>query len=43
MHHVMYVCETWPFILGKEHSLRVFENRVPMKIFQPKKKRVKGE
>jgi hypothetical protein len=34
---VLYGCETWPLTLGKEHRLRVFENRVLRKIFGPKR------
>jgi hypothetical protein len=33
---VLYGCETWVFILRKEHGLRVFENRVHRKILGPK-------
>jgi hypothetical protein len=33
---VLYVCETWSLILGEEHRLRIFENRVLRKIFGPK-------
>jgi hypothetical protein len=32
---VLYGCETWSLTLGKEHRLRVFENRV-LRIFGPK-------
>jgi hypothetical protein len=34
---VLYGCETWSLILGEEHRLRVFENRVLRKIFGPKR------
>jgi hypothetical protein len=34
---VLYGCETWSLNLGKEHRLRVFENRV-LRIFGPKRK-----
>jgi hypothetical protein len=34
---VLYGCETWSLALGKEHRLRVFENRVLRKIFGPKR------
>jgi hypothetical protein len=34
---VLYECETWSLTLGKEHRLRVFENRVLRKIFGPKR------
>jgi hypothetical protein len=32
---VLYGCETWSLTLREEHRLRVFENRVPRKIFGP--------
>jgi hypothetical protein len=34
---MLYGCETWSLTLGEEHRLRVFENRVLMKIFGPKR------
>jgi hypothetical protein len=34
---VLYGCETWSLILGEEHRLRVFENRVLRKIIEPKR------
>jgi hypothetical protein len=34
---MLYGCETLSLTLGKEHRLRVFENRVLMKIFGPKR------
>jgi hypothetical protein len=34
---VSYGCETWSLILGEEHSLRVYENRVLRRIFEPKR------
>jgi hypothetical protein len=34
---VLYGCKTWSLILGEEHRLRVFENRVLGKIFGPKR------
>jgi hypothetical protein len=34
---VLYGCETWCLILGEEHRLRVFENRVLRSIFGPKR------
>jgi hypothetical protein len=40
---VLYGCETWSLILGVEHGLRVFENRVLRKILGPKRKMVHGE
>jgi hypothetical protein len=33
---VLYGCETWSLTLREEHKLRVFENRVPRRIFGPK-------
>jgi hypothetical protein len=32
---VLCGCETWSFMLREEHRLRVFENRVPRRIFGP--------
>jgi hypothetical protein len=40
---VLYGCETWSLTLREEHRLRVFENRVPGRIFGPKKYEVTGE
>jgi hypothetical protein len=40
---VLYGCETWSLILREEHRLRVFENRVPRRIFGPKRDEVTGE
>jgi hypothetical protein len=34
---VLYGYETWSLTLRKEHSLRVFENRVLRRIFGPKR------
>jgi hypothetical protein len=34
---VLYGCETWSLTMGEEHRLRVFENKVLMKIFGPKR------
>jgi hypothetical protein len=39
----MYGCETWSLTLRKEHRLRVFENRVLRRIFEPKRDEVTGE
>jgi hypothetical protein len=39
---VLYGCETWFLILRKEHRLRVFENRVLRRVFQPKRDEVTG-
>jgi hypothetical protein len=30
---VLYGCETWSLAVREEHKLRVFENRVPRRIF----------
>jgi hypothetical protein len=40
---VLYGCETWSLTLRKEHTLRVFENRVVRRIFGPKRDEVMGE
>jgi hypothetical protein len=40
---VLYGCETWSLTLGKEHRLRVFENRVLRTIFGPKRDEIKGD
>jgi hypothetical protein len=40
---VLYGCETWSLILREECRLRVFENRVPRKLFEPKRDEVTGE
>ena len=32
----LYGCKTWYLILREEHGLRVFDNLVMIKIFQPK-------
>jgi hypothetical protein len=39
---VLYGCEAWSVILREEHRLRVFENRVLRKIFEPKTDEVTG-
>jgi hypothetical protein len=39
---VVYGCETWSLILREEHRLRVFENRVLIGIFGPKREEVVG-
>jgi hypothetical protein len=39
---VLYGCDTWSLTLREEHSLRVFENRVLRKIFEPKREEVTG-
>jgi hypothetical protein len=40
---VLYTCKTWSLTLREEYRLRVFENRVLMKIFGPKRDEVKGK
>jgi hypothetical protein len=39
---VLYRCETWSLTLKEEHRLKVFENRVPRRIFGPKMGEVTG-
>jgi hypothetical protein len=39
---IFYGCETWPLTLREEHRLRVFENKVPRRIFGPKRDEVMG-
>jgi hypothetical protein len=39
---VLYGCEIWSLTLREEHKLRVFENRVLMRIFGPKRDGVMG-
>jgi hypothetical protein len=39
---VPYGCETWSLALREEHGLRVFENRVLRRIFEPKRDEVTG-
>jgi hypothetical protein len=36
----LYGCETWSLTLREEHRLRVFENRVLRRIFEPKRDEV---
>ena len=40
---VLYGCETWSLTLREERRLRVFENRVLMRVFGPKRDEVTGE
>jgi hypothetical protein len=40
---VLYGCETWSLTLKEEYRLSVFKNRVPRKIFGPKRDEVTGE
>jgi hypothetical protein len=39
---VQHGCETWSLTVREEHKLRVFENRVLRRIFEPKKDGVAG-
>ena len=39
----LYGCETWSLILREERKLRVFENMVLRRIFEPRKDEVTGE
>ena len=39
----LYGCETWSLTLTEERRLRVFENRVPRRVFGPKRDEVTGE
>jgi hypothetical protein len=38
----LYGCETWSLALREEHRLRVFENRVLMRIFGTEREEVVG-
>jgi hypothetical protein len=40
---VLYGCETWSLTLREERRLRVFEDRVLMRVFGPKRDEVTGE
>ncbi|PSN33205.1 hypothetical protein C0J52_23312, partial [Blattella germanica] len=40
---ILYGCETWTLTLGEKNRLRVFENKVPRKIFEPKRDEETGE
>ena len=40
---VVYGCETWSLTLTEERRLRVFEDRVLMRVFGPKRGEVTGE
>ena len=40
---VLYGCETWSLTLREERKLRVFENMVLRRIFDPKRDEVTGE
>ena len=39
----MYGCETWSLTLREKYRLRMFENKVPRKIFGAKKDDITGE
>jgi hypothetical protein len=39
---VLYGCETWSLTLREEHIMRMFENRVLRRIFEPKRDEVMG-
>jgi len=39
---VLYGCETWSLTLGVERRMRVFENRVLRRVFEPKRDKVTG-
>jgi hypothetical protein len=34
---VLYGCETWSLTLEEEHKMKVSENRLPRRIFGPKR------
>ena len=40
---VLYGCETWSLTLREERKLRVFENMVLRRIFEPRRDEVTGE
>jgi hypothetical protein len=40
---VLFWCETWSLTLRKERRLKVFENRVLRRIFEPMRDKVTGE
>ena len=39
---VCYGCEIWSLVLRKKHGLKVLDNRLVRKIFEPKKEKVTG-
>ena len=43
MNVVLYGCETWSLTLREERRLRVFENRVLRRVFEPKRDEITGE
>jgi hypothetical protein len=40
---ILYGCEIWSLTLREERRLRVFENRVLRRVFEPKRDEVTGE
>ena len=40
---VLYGCETWSLTLKEERRLRVFENKVLRRVFEPKRDELTGE
>jgi hypothetical protein len=40
---VLYGCETWSVALREEHTLRLSENRVLMRILGPKREKMTGD
>ena len=40
---VLYGCETWSLTLREERKLRVFENMVLRRIFEPRRDEITGE
>jgi len=40
---VLYGCESWSLTMREERRLRVFENRVLRRVFEPRRKEVRGE
>jgi hypothetical protein len=41
--HVLYGCETWSLTLREERRLRVFENRVLRRVYEPRRDEVTEE
>jgi len=40
--YVLYGCETWSITLREKRRLRLFENRVLMRVFGPKRDEATG-
>jgi hypothetical protein len=40
---ILYGCETWSLTLRDERRMKVFENRVPRRVFGPKRDEVTGK